>query len=104
MKNIVILTLSLFLFGVSQAPGVAHSASTPSGSPFPLQLEARVPFPPTAFPSSGRMHICYELYLTNFSANPMTLSRIEVLDADRDSSKPIASLPVNLATITIRPT
>lgn len=66
----------------------AHAAS----SPFPLQLEARVPFEPAAFPSGRRTYICYELYLTNFSASPVTLSRIDVLDADEIASKPVATI------------
>ena len=60
-------------------------------SPQPLQLEMRVPFEPTAFPSKGRTHLAYELYLTNFSGNPITLGRIEVLDADTTAAAPIAA-------------
>src|SRR5258708_18855584 len=50
----------------------------------------RVPFEPTAFPSAGRKYLAYELYLTNFSGNPLTLSRIEVLDGDTSGARPIA--------------
>ena len=46
-----------------------HAAST-----WPPQLEMRVPFEPTAFPSDGRTYLTYELYLTNFAANPITLT------------------------------
>jgi hypothetical protein len=59
-------------------------------SPWPLQLEMRVPFEPTAFSSAGRTYLAYELYLTNFMGNPLTLNRIEVLDADVVASKPVA--------------
>jgi hypothetical protein len=51
----------------------------------------RVPFEPTAFPSDGRAHLAYELYLTNFTGNPLTLSRIEVLDADSAVPEPVAT-------------
>lgn len=51
---------------------------------FPLQLAMRVPHEPAAFPSAGRMHVFYELYLTNFSSAPLDVRRIEVLDHSTD--------------------
>lgn len=57
----------------------------------PLQLEMRVPFEPTAFPSAGRTYLAYELYLTNFSGNPLTLRRVEALDADPAVIEPVAA-------------
>jgi hypothetical protein len=68
--------------------GLLHQARS-ENSPQPLQLEMRVPFEPTAFPSAGRTNLAYELYLTNFTNNPLTLTRIEVLDADASVLKPI---------------
>ncbi len=64
---------------------LAHAASA-----WPPQLEMRVPFEPTAFQSDGRTYLTYELYLTNFAANQITVHRIEVLDADDSSAAPIA--------------
>jgi hypothetical protein len=61
------------------------------GSPFPLQLELRVPFEPTAFPSAGRTYLGYELYLTNFTHNAIDLRRIEVLDDADASGKPVTT-------------
>lgn len=58
----------------------------------PLQLEARVPFEPTAFSSGGRTYLCYEIFLTNFSPNLLTLNRIQVVDADGDSSIPVTTI------------
>src|SRR5580704_5698745 len=63
----------------------------PAASTWPPQLEMRVPFEPTAFPSDGRTYLTYELYLTNFAANPITLRRVEVLDADDSAAAPIAA-------------
>jgi murein DD-endopeptidase MepM/ murein hydrolase activator NlpD len=60
-------------------------------APWPLQLEMRVPFEPTAFPSGGTIHLMYELHLTNFGKSPLTLNRIDVLDATATASSPIAS-------------
>lgn len=51
--------------------------------PFPLQLEMRVPFEPTAFRNEARM--------TNFGTTPLYLSRIDVLDADAAAVKPIST-------------
>src|ERR1700719_2287244 len=48
--------------------------------PWPLQVEIRVPFEPTAFPSGPHVYLMYELHLTNFMPMPVSLSRIEVLD------------------------
>ena len=59
-------------------------------APWPLQLEMRVPFEPTAFPSGSHVYLMYELHLTNFMPMPLSLSRIEVLDADAANAQPIA--------------
>jgi murein DD-endopeptidase MepM/ murein hydrolase activator NlpD len=86
-----ILTRQSAVFAVSLcvAIGLLHQARS-ENSTQPLQLEMRVPFEPTAFPSAGRTHLTYELHLTNFTGNPLTLSSIEVLDADAAARKPIA--------------
>lgn len=66
-------------------------ATAPVTSNWPLPLELRVPFEPTAFPSAGRTYLIYELYLRNFTTNPLTLRRVEVLDADTIGTEPIAA-------------
>lgn len=50
----------------------------------------RVPFEPTAFPSAQHVYVIYELHLTNFMPIPISLSRIDVLDADA-GTQPIAT-------------
>jgi murein DD-endopeptidase MepM/ murein hydrolase activator NlpD len=77
-----------FATGANADPNQKGDGET---SPFPLQLEVRAPFAPTAFPSGDRTYVAYELYLTNFSSNPIKLSRIDVLDAQAPAAKPIAS-------------
>ena len=79
-------------------PVIAQTRNQPSDNKpapkrpqWPLQLEMRVPFDPTAFPSGAHLYVMYELYLTNFGAVPLTLSRIEVLDADAETAQPIAT-------------
>ncbi|MDB6044842.1 MAG: Cell wall endopeptidase family [Gammaproteobacteria bacterium] len=88
------VTPFLYLITVFAAPPIAQDArpaNAPATSPFPLQLEMRVPFDPTAFASAGRRYLTYELYLTNFTASPMSLRRIEVLDADSTVEKRAAA-------------
>src|SRR5215472_2866378 len=69
----------------------SESKTAPKGARWPLQLEMRVPFEPTVFPSGPHFYVMYELHLTNFGAVPLTLSRIEVLDADAETAHPIAT-------------
>jgi hypothetical protein len=72
--------------------GLLHEArSADAPGLWPVSLEMRVPFEPTAFSSAGRNHLTYELYLTNFGTSPLTLRRIEVLDADSVAAQPIAT-------------
>jgi len=72
-----------------EAPAAKVSAHS-SWPPEP-QLDMRVPFEPTAFPSAGRTYLTYELYLTNVGTTPITFERLEVLDADATAAKPIAA-------------
>ncbi len=58
---------------------------------WPPQLEMHVPFEPTAFPSGPHLYVMYELHLTNFGTTPLSLSRIEVLNADTRGTQPIAT-------------
>src|ERR1043166_5406319 len=69
-------------------PSDKSAAKQPS---WPLQMEMRVPFEPTPFPSGPHVYLMYELHLTNFMPMPISLSRIEVLDADAENIQPIAT-------------
>jgi hypothetical protein len=94
-------TLALVGIAFASAPRAATESNTvnPNARPTnasaastrPLPLEMRVPFEPTAFPSAGRIYLTYELYLTNFTTDPLTLRRIEVLDADAAAAEPLAA-------------
>ena len=78
----------------SQAQDLRSDNKQPDAkpAPWPPQLEMRVPFEPTAFPSGARMHLLYELHLTNFATSPLPVSRIEVLEAGAAVAEPIATL------------
>ena len=59
-----------------------------------------MPFEPTAFPSADRAYLTYELYLTNFGTAPLTLRRIEVINAAASATEPIAAFePAQLNTL-----
>jgi hypothetical protein len=79
----------------SQSPSGLRSDNQPPAAkpaPWPVQLEMRVPFEPTAFPSQGHIYLMYELLLTNFGTDTLYLSRVEVLDADASAAaEPIAT-------------
>jgi len=81
------------LTGSSQAQNLPSDSKNPAAkpAPFPLQLEMRVPFQPTAFPSGPHFYVMYELHLTNFGRSPLSLSRIEVFDADAAAAQPLAA-------------
>ena len=58
---------------------------------WPLPLELRVPFAPTAFPSGGQTHLFYELHLTNFGSAPLVVRRLEVFEAQVDKDCSLAT-------------
>src|ERR1700722_18978842 len=116
MRQLILFTAAV----ISSCPAIAQSGQTvdaqsqpraPQRSenqqpaskavPFPLQLEMRVPFEPTAFPNGARMHLLYELHLTNFANSPLYVSRIDVIDTDQSAAEPpdTASLEARLATL-----
>jgi hypothetical protein len=74
---------------IAQTPSDNKAAA--NRPPWPLQLEMRVPFEPTAFPSGPHVYLMYELHLTNFMPMPISVSRIDVLDADAGTAQPIAT-------------
>jgi Peptidase family M23 len=92
--RLLILLAAACLFSCSVIAQTQNQRSDKGGAkqaPWPLQLEMRVPFEPTAFPSGPHVYLMYELHLTNFMPMPVSLSRIEVLDADAGTSKTIAT-------------
>jgi len=68
-----------------------NKQSAAKSTPQPVQLEMRVPFEPTAFPSGRHIYLMYELYLTNFGTAPKSVSRIAVGDADGATAQPIVT-------------
>jgi hypothetical protein len=78
--------------GSTQAASAGADSKKPTkAAPFPLQLETRLPFEPAAFPSGPHVYLMYELHLTNYLPMPLSLARIEVLDADAIDAQRIAN-------------
>jgi hypothetical protein len=50
--------------------------------PIDIPVEMDVPIAPTPIKGDGKIQLVYELHLTNFSTNDLTLSRVEVLGHD----------------------
>lgn len=103
-RQILLAAVSLCSCIVTAQPARQATDNAPSNDPhagtqnpaakvvsFPLQLEIRVPFNPTAFPSNGHSYVVYELYLTNFGWSPLSLNRIAVFSADAKAAQPVAS-------------
>jgi hypothetical protein len=75
-----------------EASANSQSADPPASPPFPPpQIEMRVPFEPTAFPSASRMYLIYELHLRNFAPSAFSIRRVEALDAADSGGAPIAA-------------
>lgn len=68
-----------------------------------MQLQLRVPFEPTAFPSDGHFYILYELHLANYGPFPLSLHRIDVLDADAPTAQPVASFEAESLQTVLQP-
>lgn len=94
MRLALLLAAACFCSGplAGQTPNAPSGAPKPSQQPpWPLQLEMRVPFEPTAFPSGQHVFLMYELHLTNFMPMPVSLTGIDVFDAGAPTSQPTAS-------------
>jgi Peptidase family M23 len=89
----------------SQAQDLVSDKKQPAAkpSPWPPQLEMRVPFEPTAFPSGQHVYVMYELHLTNYGPAPLSLTRIEVLDAGAATPQPIATFEAEQLVTMLQP-
>ena len=64
----------------------APPAATPQASPAPPQkpltvpVDVSIPQAPTAFPADAKTHLVYELHISNYSGQAVTLAHLEVVD------------------------
>jgi len=67
---------------------------------FPPALEVRVPKAPTVTHGGGQVVLPYELHITNFTGQAVTIQKIEVLSADAGTGAPtLASSSAPLSTL-----
>jgi len=86
---------------INASSGNAQEPTPKRSTPWPIAVHARVQYAPTPFASEGTQHLFYELLLTNFSASPIQLHQIDVIDGDRSARTPLASFPATtLASLT----
>src|SRR4029453_7124503 len=55
-------------------------------SPIISVVDVQVGSPPIPVRIAGKRHLVYELHITNFTLSEITLTRLEVLDADRGTT------------------
>jgi murein DD-endopeptidase len=60
---------------------------------YQLSVDIRIPFMPGLVQVNGKLIACYELYLTNFSSDSMTVCEVEIIDAS--DSTIVASMSNN---------
>lgn len=68
--------------GLGFSPAVAQSAD----GVVLHAVDAGVPWAPVVVPGPNGPHIVYELHLTNFTSDPLTLTRVEATDPGRGST------------------
>ncbi|MDX6614772.1 MAG: hypothetical protein QOD75_3958 [Blastocatellia bacterium] len=76
MRQVSILLLASGLLFLSNAISPNH-VSAQNISAVPVDVE--IPLVPTAVRANGKMHLLYEVHLTNFRAMSLELTRLEVL-------------------------
>ncbi len=67
-----------------QAPAAASTQPGPRPKPLGAPVDVVVPFAPTAFQADGKMHLVYELHITNFGRQDCTLTGVGVRRSDGD--------------------
>src|SRR5205823_5891137 len=86
MRVVPLLVSCLTLAPIALALSAHHAAAQ-----FPPPIEMRVPKPPTVAPGDGQSYLAYELHITNFAGQAITLRRVEVL-SPRENGRVLLSL------------
>lgn len=66
-----------------RSPDSPSDTSSPEGRSVPVRqsFHMEVPAPPVPVPIGGTRRLVYELHLLNFASGPLTVERVEILDA-----------------------
>jgi hypothetical protein len=77
LRAVVAALVCLIALSANPDRDSAQVLTSPAAS-----LDVRVPAAPTPVRIGGRVHLVYELHITNFRAVDLTLTRVEVFDAE----------------------
>ena len=72
-------TYSLLL-GLATIGVAAHAQRTPSAPALRQSFDITIPQAPMPVPVEGKVQLAYELHLTNFSAEPLSVKRVRIAD------------------------
>jgi murein DD-endopeptidase MepM/ murein hydrolase activator NlpD len=93
-----LMTISLALLVSVTSPGLIF-AQKPAAVPVDLEI----PLAPTPVQANGKLHLLYELHVTNFRARSLELARVEVLKDGVDNSPLARYEGAELAGLLARP-
>jgi hypothetical protein len=79
----------LVTFGLALLLNVINPHYIPAQKLFAVPVDLQVPLAPTPVKADGKIHLLYELHVTNFRSRNLEVTRVEVL-AD-DENTPLAS-------------
>jgi Peptidase family M23 len=84
-SNLERRSLLSILAGSIAGAALAQDPPKPTTPPRPIDapIDVAVPVPPTAFRGDGKMHLVYEIHITNFARPEIALTRIEAGAANR---------------------
>src|SRR5262245_54046816 len=90
------MTLQKLLLTCVAALALVGLTFSQARGPIDLPVEMDVPIAPTPFKADGKMHLVYELHLTNFASSELMLTRVEVLGRDQTSLAAYEDSELNL--------
>ncbi|HEU4624999.1 MAG TPA: M23 family metallopeptidase [Steroidobacteraceae bacterium] len=79
--QVSVFRIVMFAIGVAAVPGLGAAQTR---TPIVSSIDAYVGSAPDVVTIAGREHLVYELHVTNFRSSPITLTRIEIVDAAKD--------------------
>ena len=77
-----------------QQPPASTTSSTPAtppAKPLSLPFDVSIPIAPTAFAANGKMHLVYELHVTNYGGSDCSLTHLDIISGGSEES--VASFP-----------
>ena len=82
---------------------VMMTPKLPAEAQLDVPVSVDIPVAPIAFAGDGKVHLAYELHITNFSPAAWTLTRVEAIAGDRQIPPIISYDTADLTTRLIRP-